>query len=277
MSLLPDKPTPANHEIGRIPILIYGPPKIGKSTLASQFPKALFLPFEAGLSHLDVHRAPPEGIIGSWKQFLAIAAEIAKGEHDFETIVLDTVDGCWSLCEEHTCTTRGIEYLGDMDRGKGWSIAGNEFQRVIVRLTGLGYGVVMISHSRTLQDERRGITRTTTTLGARPHSVASRLADVILFANVHEAKGPDGKIVERRALYTKPSIYHEAGDRTGRLPEILPMSYDAIQSAFSKGVEQKGESESESESKSESKPKSESKAKPKSESKSESKRKETVS
>jgi hypothetical protein len=45
-------------------ITIYGPPKIGKSTLASEFPNAIFADFENGLKWLNVNKT----IIKSWSE-----------------------------------------------------------------------------------------------------------------------------------------------------------------------------------------------------------------
>ncbi len=43
---------------------------------------------------------------------------------------------------------------------------------------------------------------------------------------------PGGNIVVERVLRTKPHPTYEAGDRTGRLPELLPLDYSAFNAAF---------------------------------------------
>ena len=54
-------------------ITIYGPPKIGKSTLGSTFPNAVFADFENGLKWLNVEKT----LIKTWEDFLAFCAKIA--------------------------------------------------------------------------------------------------------------------------------------------------------------------------------------------------------
>ncbi|HOK47887.1 MAG TPA: AAA family ATPase, partial [Bryobacteraceae bacterium] len=66
---LPTKKTPPRANLGDYSILIYGPTKIGKTTLASQFPEALFLATEPGLNALEAYQIP----ITSWDGLLAAA------------------------------------------------------------------------------------------------------------------------------------------------------------------------------------------------------------
>jgi SpoVK/Ycf46/Vps4 family AAA+-type ATPase len=63
---LPQAKTPPKKKMEEQTILIYGPPKIGKSTLASQFDNPLFLATEAGLNALEVFQVP----IPTWDDFL---------------------------------------------------------------------------------------------------------------------------------------------------------------------------------------------------------------
>ncbi len=57
-------------------ILLFGPPKIGKSTLASTFPNPIIVDMENGYKFLNV---PKKYLCGSWPTFLDICAEIANG------------------------------------------------------------------------------------------------------------------------------------------------------------------------------------------------------
>ena len=85
---LPTQPTIPVTDFGKLTILTYGAPKAGKSTLASKFPKAVFFECEPGLNHLSVFKVPTY----RWEDFLEACKLIAKGDHDFKTIVIDTVD-----------------------------------------------------------------------------------------------------------------------------------------------------------------------------------------
>jgi hypothetical protein len=59
------------------------------------------------------------------------------------------------------------------------------------------------------------------------------LVDIILYGDSVSRKDAAGNLVVDRVLRTKPHPTYEAGDRTGRLPEMLPLDYSAFNSAFS--------------------------------------------
>jgi hypothetical protein len=44
--------------------------------------------------------------------------------------------------------------------------------------------------------------------------------------------GEDGKPVWQRVMRTKPSPNYDAGDRTGRLPEVIPLDFTSFMKAF---------------------------------------------
>lgn len=224
MGLLPTTPTPAKTDIGQISMLVYGPPKIGKSTLASQAPGAIFLATEAGLNHLETYQVP----IDSWQTMLNALSELAHGGHGFRTIVIDTVDNAATMCKEHVCRKLGVDDPSDLGYGKGFGAINKEWRRVIDKLLALPYGVVLISHANEVEtQDAKGTTNLTVrpTITGKMRQIALGSVDVIVFATADE-RG-------RRMLRTKPNPQrYEAGDRTRRLPDPLPMDWEAIADAF---------------------------------------------
>jgi hypothetical protein len=67
----------------------------------------------------------------------------------------------------------------------------------------------------------------------RARNVVLGLVDIILYGDSVSRKDAAGNLVVDRVLRTKPHPTYEAGDRTGRLPEMLPLDYSAFNSAFS--------------------------------------------
>lgn len=223
---MPTAPLEPTGDLRDRSILLYGMPKIGKSTFAASFPGALFLPCEPGLNDLLHHQIPSEGIIESWDEMLQAAALIAKGDHPFKTVVIDTIDEAYRMCSEHVCRQRGVEFVGDLPRGKGYGMVNNEFMRVIRKLAGLPYGLILISHAKTRTVEVDGVERDVvgTTLSDSPKKLIDGFVDMILFADVEEETDKEGGgKVYRRVLRTKPSKKFSAGDRTGRLPATIIM------------------------------------------------------
>jgi len=210
--------------------LIYGPPKIGKSTFAAQFPDALFFECEPGLSELSVYKTPTH----TWEDFLAACKLVAAGEHKFKTIVVDTIDNAFLMCSAHVCAKHQIEYEGDLPHGKGWAFVKNEWHRVLTRLASLPYGLVLISHAVDKRIETRTgeYTKTQPSLPDRARQVVLGLVDMILFCDTVSRKDERGEAVVQRVIRTKPHPTFEAGDRTGRLPETLPLDFATFTACF---------------------------------------------
>ena len=230
MSLLPTQPTPPKRELSDLTILEYGFPKAGKTTWASRFPNSVFLATESGQNAIECFKVP----IDSWATFLAACNELAQGGHDFRTIVIDTVDNLWLLCQQHVCGKHKVEHESDLAYGKGYALILTEFQRVLTKLSYLPYGLVMISHAELEEVKTRtgSYHKTVPALREKPRKVILGMADMVLLCDIETMPGPDSQPTMRRVMRTKPSPYWEAGDRTGRLPETISLDYDAFLAAF---------------------------------------------
>ncbi len=227
---LPTQRTKPITELDQQTILLYSAPKLGKSTFASRFPEAIFFECEPGLSHLEVFKVPTY----TWDDFLAACKLVAQGNHPFKTIVIDTVDNAFKFCSEHVCGKHNIEYEGDMGHGKGWALVKNEWHRVLTRLASLPYGLILISHAqdKTVETRTGEYTKTQPSLPDRARHVVLGLVDMILYCEAVPRKDTSGNVTIDRVMHTKPHPTYEAGDRTGRLPDNLPLDYDAFVKAF---------------------------------------------
>ena len=228
---LPTKPTPPTTDLSSKTTLIFGQPKIGKSDFASKFPGALFFECEPGLGELEVFKIPTY----TWPDFLEACKLVAAGDHPFKTIVIDTADNAFKFCSEHICAKHNVEYEGDLPHGKGWAFVKNEWHRVLTRLASLPYGLVLISHAteKTIETRTGEHTKTQPSLPDRARNVVLGLVDMILYCDTASRKDAEGKFVTERVIRTKPHPTYEAGDRTGRLPEVLPLNFEAFRRAFS--------------------------------------------
>ena len=232
MPLLPETKTPPVTELGKFVTVVYGPPKIGKSTLASQFDAPLFLATEPGLHSLETFQVP----VTDWETFITACAEIASGKHAFKTIVIDTVDNLFRFCSAYICKKHGITHESDLEWGKGWKFVKDEFFRAMTKLAMLPYGLVIVSHADTEEIKSRTgtITRWMPTMPKQAREIILPMADFVLFAtSIMNEEG------EYRILHTKPSENWEAGDRTGLLPAEIELSFKAFADAFATAMKQK--------------------------------------
>jgi hypothetical protein len=230
MPLLPTTKTPPRNSLADLTILVYGPTKIGKTTLCSHADGALFLATEPGLNALESYQVP----IQSWDDLLTVCAEIGEAKHPFKTVVIDTVDNAYKFCTDYVLKKFKIEHESDLGYGKGYAIVNNEFQRVLTKLAFLPYGLFLVSHAKEIEmDSRTGkYTRVVPTLPDKARKIVLGMADMVLFCDLEVQAGADGAPSFRRVIRTKPSLYYEAGDRTGRLPETLDLSFTAFLDAF---------------------------------------------
>jgi hypothetical protein len=228
---LPTTKTPAKKSLADLTVLWYGPTKIGKTTVCSQADQALFLATEPGLNSIDAYQVP----IKSWDDLLNACAEITEGNHPFKTVVIDTIDNAYKFCTDYVLKKFKIEHESDLGYGKGYALINNEFQRVLTKLAFLPCGLFLISHAKEMEmDSRTGkYTRVVPTLPDKARKIVLGMADMVLFCDLEvQPKGDGGEPDVRRVIRTKPSLYYEAGDRTGRLPETLDLDFASFLSAF---------------------------------------------
>lgn len=124
-------------------ILIFGKKKIGKTTLAAQFDKALFLMCEPGGRALSIRQVR----VQNWKEFRGYV-ELAVKDNATRTIIIDTTDFAYEFCMAHVCEQMAIDHPSDESYGKGWNAVRKEFTQVVNTLLHSEKGVVFISHSK---------------------------------------------------------------------------------------------------------------------------------
>ena len=224
---LPLERSQKNNNLSDQVITVYGRPKIGKSTLCSYFDDALFLATEAGLNHLEVFKV----VVNSWEVFLKSCGDLAEGNHKFKTIIIDTVDNLVIYCSDYVCKKNKIDHPSELPHGKGWSLVTSELNRALVKLSGLPYGLVLVSHSKQeeIETKTQKYHRFTVDVGGKNKGVVLNMSDIILFmdSEVHEKK-------EVGVIRTKPSLYWEAGDKSKLLEENITYPLADPKVAFDK-------------------------------------------
>lgn len=223
--VLPTEKTPPKDDPEHIVVIVYGPPGIGKTTFCSKAKKALFLASEPGQDFLSTYQIR----VRDWEHFLEIVDVIGKGEHDFKTIVLDTIDNLYDMCSVYMRKKLNIDHESDLKYAKGWRMTREEFMRGIVRLSLMPYGLFMISHAETKTIKSKDdITQTREVLSLPPGvSLAlEKLAGEMFFCDFED----DG----RRIIRTKPTSAYRAKDNSGRLPDTLDLDYEEFIKAYRK-------------------------------------------
>lgn len=147
--ILPTQKTTIETDLSKYTIFIYGREKIGKTSLAAQFPDALFLMCEPGAKALSIYKID----INSWVDFVE-ALKLLQGSKQFKTIIIDTVDLALKYCEDYMCKKLAITHPSEESFGKAYSLIRDEFHRRISAIEKLNRGVIFLSHAKE-QDVKR--------------------------------------------------------------------------------------------------------------------------
>jgi hypothetical protein len=225
--------------------LLYGPHGVGKSTWAAAAPAALFLNLEDGLNDLDV--SATEHLV-SVQQVMDALQWLTISEHQYRTVVLDTVDWLEHLINKEVAQHFGVKNIGEVDWGKGYSRALWYWQQILAMLDHLrkarSMAVILLGHSRIVQVKTpEGLTFDryepdlhSNAKGEGSSSLVQEWCDEVLFANFRlytsqQNKRDIAKGGKERIIKTSESGACLAKNRIG-LPDELTMDFGAYAAAI---------------------------------------------
>jgi hypothetical protein len=205
-------------------VFLGGQPKVGKTTLASQWKpdSTLLLDCEGGTRMLEGDHFVLA--IRTWQDFIEAVKLISAGDHPYQTIVIDTIDALVKLCDSHVAAGRRAVSAGAVEYGKGLSELEALIRRDVGQLLSLGYGVWMLGHTE-LQEVNK-VQRMVPSVDKKVRGYVLGACDYILLA---EALGT------KRVLHTTPSERFEAGSRHP-MPEPLDMDPRGLYAAMDAGL-----------------------------------------
>ena len=223
---------------GALKVCIYGPEGIGKSTLASRFPRPLFIDTEGSTRHMDVDRTEKPS---SWTMLKEQVSYIRNDPAVCGTLVIDTADWAEQLCLKSICESKDIKGIEDLGYGKGYVYLEEEFGRLLNLLeevVGRGIHVVLTAHAMMRKfeqpDEMGAYDRWELKLQKKTAALVKEWSDLLLFANyktLSVAADDKGKKFKaqggRRVIYTAHHPCWDAKNRLG-MPEELPLEWEAL-------------------------------------------------
>lgn len=236
IDILNIKPTVISRDLRGKYILIYSLPKVGKTTLACQFPKNLLLAFEHGYNAISGAMAQD---ITRWSEFKQVLRQLKKSEAKeiYNTITIDTLSIAWDLCEQYVCQQNGVQSIGEIPWGAGYAACKKEFESCLREITQEGYGLVLIAHSEVSKISGPNDTEIETVkpaLNKRAYDVANRLVDIIGYISIDWKE--DGS--SERWLYTRRTPTIMAGSRFRYMPPKIKFGYDELVEAIVVAIEQ---------------------------------------
>lgn len=218
-----------------IRIVLYGVEGVGKSTFASSAPNPIFIATEDGTSQLDITRFP---LAQDWNALLSLVGILLKEPHEFQTLVLDSLDWAERLCIEHICQQKQINTITELPYGNGFMEVLKQFERLLRGLDALyknGMHIILIAHAqiKTFNNpEAENYDRYQLKLYDKVGSLFKQWCDCLLFANfetfVSEAgegfhKRHIGQSFGKRVLHTEHRAAFDAKNRY-RLPPMMDLN-----------------------------------------------------
>lgn len=216
-------------------VLLSGAPKIGKTEFCTQAPDALILAFEKGTNARPGAMVQP---IQSWSEFKQVLRQLQLDEvkAKFSTICIDTVGIAYELAEQFICAQAGVQKIGEIPYGGGYSALSKEFEQSLRKITMLNYGLIMTCHLKESVDDDGNIIGYKPDLNNRCLKVVNGLVDII---GVITQQWNNGE--SERWIITRSTPTITAGSRFKYLAPKIPFSYDNFCAALAEAIEKEGE------------------------------------
>lgn len=222
-------------------IILYGVPKIGKSSLAAQWPEPFFINIEGGLDYLPVKvRATPR--LTAYEDVMAWLRHIYDDEKfTCGTLVIDSMDWLESLAQAKLVKDNGAKGITDPNikafaYHRGVADAAELCINAIKWLNAIhekkGIKSVIIAHSQVKEVNlpgqeayQRNEMKLSKNLGAKMYE----WADLVLFATHSFHVSSEGKTSEPRPVLLAGGNAAFLGGGRMLLSKELPLNYQAIE------------------------------------------------
>lgn len=169
-------------------VVLYGVDGIGKTTLAAEWPAPLYLPTEGERTPAGVE-IPTPGTIETLGALMDVFEELLTTEHEFQTAIIDSLDGLEPLVWAATCARLGLNSIEEAGFGKGYVEADsewNEYLAAVGALSRAGINVVQLAHPEIVRFDSPTTdpySRYQPKLHKRANALIREKADVVAFMN----------------------------------------------------------------------------------------------
>jgi len=227
-------------------IVVYGPPKVGKSTFAATSPNAIGIVIEEGIDNIDVPAFPKAETFADVMQAIAT---LYTETHEYQTVFVDSLDWLEPLILAKVCADNNVDNIEKIGFGKGYIFADDLWKQFFTGLDALrnekGMTVICIAHEQVTKVKNPSLSDDydafSLKLNKRATAIASEWADIIGFCNYEvftRQVDPANKLNKDvkatttgvRKLHLNPHPAYVAGNRYG-VPDC-PLSWAAFAQAL---------------------------------------------
>ena len=217
------KNTKDYDDVASIVALVYGVGGVGKTTMATTFPKPILLDFENGAKYFKQRGIDVDVVkMNAW--FTEDdKKQLAKEIESYDTIVLDPIGEAMEklIKSPHITGSKYRQSDGSLTIG-GWGKAKEDFRLLMKWMRDTGKNVVLVAHVNEKSDDESLVKRPLIATKIVDEIIA--MVDIVGYLDIVNDEG-----VEKRILRVNPADKKFiAKDRTGALENIVKPEYEYI-------------------------------------------------
>lgn len=134
-------------------LIIYGAPKVGKTTLLAELPNSLLIDLEEGSTYIDAVKIKAHNIA----ELSEVCKAVMEAGKPYKFIVLDTVSALEEMCRPlaakiYMSTPMGKNYTGgaegilNLPQGAGWGYLRQAMEKVIEMISKCAENIILVGH-----------------------------------------------------------------------------------------------------------------------------------
>ena len=124
-------------------MLLYGPPKVGKTTMLSKLDNCLIIDTENGSSMVEGYIEK----VNNRQELINLVKE-AKDGHDYKYFAIDTIDKVVDWAEKAVCQEYEVPSIADLSFGKGYALTREKVMGTIHNLKSCVDHLIVIGHRK---------------------------------------------------------------------------------------------------------------------------------
>ncbi len=127
-------------------MLLYGAPKVGKTTMLSKLDDCLIIDTEQGANMVEGYIES----VNNRDELIAILKEAKEG-HDYKYVAIDTIDKVADWADKSVCQEENVSAVQDLAFGKGFAMSRDKVLNTIKILRQIFPHVILIGHRKWAQ------------------------------------------------------------------------------------------------------------------------------
>lgn len=205
-------------------VIIYGPPKLGKSTLAGATKSALMIPTEDRVAHIKCDKTP---VVQKYSEIMDVFNFLlTEKKHPYKRVIVDSLDWLEPILHRHICESKGFKTITDDHNKETAFQKGLKYHAVEGWKTFLhncdvlrenGFDVIIVAHSHTITvnpPTSDSYDKSVLKIDKNALSVIEEWADVIAFYTQEIFVKTDDKSLSKKgkAVSANRRILHLSGE-----------------------------------------------------------------